>query len=169
MSISELGSLGELLAAIATLITLIYLATQVRQNTRALNSATFQNITGEMGKNVEPISENADLAEIMVRGFRSPDELNAEETFRMASVYVATFRRMESVFVQRTLGSIDKELTQGFEISIATLLNAPFGRQWWPSAKVTFYPPFVEHMEKFAATLEESGTHPSMLYAKDKP
>lgn len=38
MSIQDLGSLGELVAAIATIATLIYLATQIRQNTRMLES-----------------------------------------------------------------------------------------------------------------------------------
>ena len=40
MTIQDLGSLGELIAAVATIATLAYLAVQVRQNTRALRSAT---------------------------------------------------------------------------------------------------------------------------------
>ena len=55
MSIQDWGSIGELLAALATLATLIYLAAQVRQNTRALKSATFQNISSEMGRNANPL------------------------------------------------------------------------------------------------------------------
>lgn len=163
MSITELGSIGELVAAIATVVTLVYLATQVRQNTRALTSATFQNITGEMGRNVEPISLSPDLASIMVRGFSGQDELGPEDTVRLASVYVATFRRMESVFVQNQLGSIDDALMKGFETSIAMLLNTPFGRSWWKTAKVTFYAPFAEHMERCAAQLEHDSQHPSMM------
>lgn len=164
MTITELGSIGEFLAAIATVITLIYLATQVRQNTRALKSATFQSITGEMGRNVEPISVSADLAGIMTRGMPQPDQLSPEETLRLASVYVATFRRMESVFVQNQLGSIDDALMKGFETSIALLLNSPFGSFWWSTAKVTFYAPFVEHIEKCAARLaDDSPHHPSMM------
>lgn len=164
MTITELGSIGEFLAAIATVITLIYLATQVRQNTRALKSATFQNITGEMGRNVEPISISADLAGIMTRGMPQPDQLSPEETLRLASVLVATFRRMESVFVQNQLGSIDDSMMKGFETSIAMLLNSPFGRSWWPRAKITFYEPFVEHMDKCADQLaDDSPQHPSMM------
>ena len=39
MSIMELGALGELLGAIAVFVTLIYLAVQVRQNTRSIEAA----------------------------------------------------------------------------------------------------------------------------------
>ena len=39
MTIMELGALGELLGAIAVFVTLIYLAVQVRQNTRSIEAA----------------------------------------------------------------------------------------------------------------------------------
>ena len=123
MSIQDLGSIGELIAAIATIATLIYLATQVRQNTRALKSATFQNISGEMGKNVEPILNNADLAALMVKGNNDPSSLSAEEKLRYSSILTASLRRLESVYVQHKLGSIDEELKEGFEISIMAILN----------------------------------------------
>jgi hypothetical protein len=165
VSIEDLGNIGELLAALATLATLIYLAVQVRQNTRALKSATFQNITAEMASNVAPISASAELAAIMVKGIPDPDCLTAEERLRLASVLVASFRRMESIYVQSTLGSIDDELKEGFEISMATLLATPFGSEWWSNAKVTFYEPFVTHMDKRIKSGALPDTHPSMLYA----
>ena len=164
MSIQDLGSIGELIAALATLATLIYLAAQVRQNTRAIKSATFQNITAEMGKNVEPISANADLAAILVKGMSSPGSLSAEERLRLSSVLVASFRRMESVYVQNKLGSIDDQLQAGFELSMVTLLATPFGGEWWNEAKVTFYGPFVAHMDQRIQSGELLASHPSMLY-----
>ncbi len=39
MTIMELGALGELLGAIGVIITLAYLAVQIRQNTRSMNEA----------------------------------------------------------------------------------------------------------------------------------
>jgi hypothetical protein len=164
VSIQDLGSIGELVAALATLATLIYLAVQVRQNTRAIKSATFQNITAEMGRNVEPISANADLAAILVKGVHNPGSLTAEERLRLSSVFVASFRRMESVYVQNKLGSIDDELQAGFELSMATLLATPFGIEWWQGAKITFYEPFVAHLDKRIKSGELLASHPSMLY-----
>ena len=42
MTIEDLGSIGELVAAIATIATLFYLAVQIRQNTRTVEAAAFQ-------------------------------------------------------------------------------------------------------------------------------
>ena len=44
MSIQDLGSIGEFIAAIATLVTLVYLAMQIRHNTRALHQTSERTI-----------------------------------------------------------------------------------------------------------------------------
>ena len=42
MPIQEVGSIGELIAAIATIITLVYLAFQIHQNTRAVKASMLE-------------------------------------------------------------------------------------------------------------------------------
>ena len=42
MTLQDLGSVGEFVAAIATLATLIYLATQIRQNSESVKAAAAQ-------------------------------------------------------------------------------------------------------------------------------
>ena len=69
---------------------------------------------------------------------------------------------MESVYVQSKLGSIDDALKDGFETSMLTLLVTPFGSEWWRTAKVTFYKPFVAHMDRRIASGEIPNQHPSM-------
>ena len=48
MTIVELGAIGEFIGAIAVVVTLIYLAIQVRQNTNALKLNTTQSVTEEL-------------------------------------------------------------------------------------------------------------------------
>lgn len=45
MSISDLGSLGEFIGSIAVLVTLIYVALQIRHNTHATRAASHHAIT----------------------------------------------------------------------------------------------------------------------------
>jgi len=48
MTISDIGSIGELLAAIATIITLIYLALQLRSNTKVVRAQTYEQRTNHL-------------------------------------------------------------------------------------------------------------------------
>lgn len=166
MTIEQLGNIGEFVAAIATVITLIYLAFQLRQNTRALRATAFQSVVSEMGKNVEPLVNNADLAEIFIKGANHPENLSAAERIRVNSLYVATFRRLESVYVQYTLGTMNRDNKQGFEESIIPLLQSSYGKTWWKEAKSSFYAPYVRYIDERIASGELSQWSPSMQVGK---
>lgn len=76
MTIQDLGNLGELIEALATVATIGYLAMQVRQNTRALRSSTFQNIGQQMAHDVEPLATSPDLAALLVQGMADLQSLS---------------------------------------------------------------------------------------------
>lgn len=162
MSIQDLGSIGELVAAIATVATLAYLAVQVRQNTRALKASTFENISSEMGQNVLPVLMTTDMAGIYLKAQATPELLSDEERVKVGAMYIASFRRLESVFVQTQLGSIDKEYAVGFEKSLISLVRTPFGAQWWESSKQLFYKPFVSHVDEKLSDDEIPEGNPAM-------
>jgi hypothetical protein len=44
MSLNDLANLGQVIGAIAVVISLIYVALQIRQNTNAVRSATAQTV-----------------------------------------------------------------------------------------------------------------------------
>lgn len=162
MSIEDLSSIGEIIAAIATVVTLVYLAIQLRQNTRALKASTFQSISSELGQNVQPLLQTPDMAAIFAKGMNEPDALTMDERLKNQAMYLAMFRRLESVFVQTELGSIDREFVLGPELSLLSIINSQFGREWWESAKPIFYKPFVTHVENQLAVIQIPEEHPAI-------
>ena len=162
LNIQDLGSLGELIAAIATVMTLVYLAVQVRQNTRALKASTFQSISSELVQNVQPVFSTPDMAAIYAKSTSSPDSLSAEERIKMQAMYMASFRRLESTFVQCELGSIDRSFIEGPERSLIAIINTQLGREWWDSARSLFYEPFVAHVELQLAESLVREKHPGI-------
>jgi len=164
MTIEQLGNIGEFVAAIATVITLVYLAFQLRQNTRALKATAFQGVVSEMGKNVEPLMNSAEMAEIIVKSTAEPESLTPVERLRLKALYVSTYRRLESVYVQYTLGTMEQEHKRGFEESMIPLLQSPFGKQWWNEAKISFYEPYVRHIDEEISRGKFSQASPSMQF-----
>jgi hypothetical protein len=79
MNWDALSAVGELLGASAVLITLIYLAVQIRQNTAAVATSTYESVmTGFNDVNVI-VASNAELAALLDRGCQSPGALTAHE------------------------------------------------------------------------------------------
>ncbi len=69
MSIQDWGAVGEIVGAIAVVVTLLYLTTQIRQNTRSLRNAASSSINDALLQLNSRWAENPDgLVEIWVRG-----------------------------------------------------------------------------------------------------
>jgi hypothetical protein len=77
MSLQDLGNLGELIAALATVLTLGYLALQLKQNTNALRSQTFQQSSMDMSLTANAISSNNELASILIKAKNNQDDLKS--------------------------------------------------------------------------------------------
>jgi len=162
VTLQDLGSIGELIAGIATIATIAYLAVQVRRNTRALRSSTFQGISEQMAQNVESIVMSGEVAALFVKGLNGLDDLSTGERIRFQSVLVMSIRRMEAVHVHAQLGSIDRDMIQGFNRSMFSLLQTPGGLEWWTTAKATFNSQFVADVDTWLAENKPSKVHPSM-------
>ena len=80
MSIQDLGAIGELLAAIATLATLIYLALQIRQNSRNLQESTSASMNQGWASINTRLSSDPQFASIFIRGRVKLDDLDTVET-----------------------------------------------------------------------------------------
>lgn len=80
MSIQDLGAIGELLAAIATLATLIYLALQIRQNSRNLQESTSASMNQGWASINTRLSSDPQFASIFIRGRANLNDLDAVET-----------------------------------------------------------------------------------------
>lgn len=80
VTIQELGSIGELVGALATIATLVYLATQIRQNTNATRVSSLQyTLDGGRHHTIQPLLNNPGLVEVYARGMAMYDELSAPE------------------------------------------------------------------------------------------
>lgn len=82
MTVSELGSLGEFVASIATVITLIYLAVQIRDNSRSQKRETRRASLADARLWRSHIIENPDLAGLYTTGLLSPENLDQSSRVR---------------------------------------------------------------------------------------
>jgi hypothetical protein len=82
MSIQDLGALGELVAAVATVATLLYLALQIRQNNRNLEEATSASVNQGYASINSRLSSDEQFAEIFIRGREDLEALSPVELER---------------------------------------------------------------------------------------
>ena len=82
MNWDAIGAVGEILGAVAVLITLAYLAVQIRQNTRSITTSVYESAMSGFNEVNRYVGASADLSSIFRRGSVDPSSLNEEELFR---------------------------------------------------------------------------------------
>ncbi len=82
MTLEELGNLGELIAAIATVATLIYLAAQIRQNSHLLENAEKPGTQDDADRWRAYLVEHKDIASLYRRGMEASNRLDQDDRLR---------------------------------------------------------------------------------------
>ncbi len=129
MSIMELGALGEFVGSILTLATLIYLATQIRQNTSQQKREELVSI--QQGQNaVVSQLQDPQLMGGYVRTAtdRNPSIQDRGACFSWVVQYLNHFELVQSLYESGALDEEKYELWVGFAVAVI----APEGvRRWW--------------------------------------
>ena len=130
MTIQDLGSIGELVAAIATVATLVYLAVQIRQNTQALRGTFHDSSVARAQGWFLAIASDRDLSSIYHRVLQG-DELTDEEENRFHLLMSYFLLGTETAYYQHTRGNADPQLWQGQLARLRLVLSRPGFRTWW--------------------------------------
>ena len=90
MTLEDLGNLGEFIGAFAVIATLIYVATQLRQNTQSLRTSSFQAAMQTASQDTRLLAQNAEVAALYLRGLESFSSLDPVERIRFQSLMPPT-------------------------------------------------------------------------------
>ena len=146
MTIADISSIGQALAAVATVLSLVFVGYQIRQNTRATRAAAHHSVSNSLNEINRMFAENADLTKIWVAGLQDRKQLSAEEQWRFDSICRAYMHVCETMFVQTELGSGHDGVHLAEENGIRTIMASPGSREWWDENPFGFGPEFRSYV-----------------------
>ena len=139
MSIQDLGSIGELIAALATIATLVYLAIQIRANTKITYVESRRGAMSRVNDYASILSENREVASILRSGLAGNEPLDEDENIQFLFLFSMIVGQACSAFEEYELGIINRELFDATEAGALRMLKTPGGRKYWDS-QVHSYP-----------------------------
>jgi hypothetical protein len=148
MSLEELGNIGEFVGSIGVIASLVYLAMQIRQNTRSTRAQTFLSISSEVESFARILAENPDAARIWRIGLGDPDALEPDEFIRFSYLLTLVFQHAENVFIQRSHEMVDGATWATLDENMGRYAKQPGVRRWWAFAHVSFHPDFRRAVER---------------------
>ncbi len=159
MTIQDLGSIGEFVAAAATLATLAYLAVQIRKNTLAVRAGSHQAVSDSFITLNSWIALNPSIARIYRLGADSPDDLTEDERVQFGFMLLSVFRAYETTYYQHRVGTLDEQLFLSVERDIASVLASSGVRRWWEETPFSFSPEFRSYVDALGGDNVNGRTH----------
>lgn len=147
MTLQDLGNIGEILGALAVVISLFYVGSQIRQNTSAVRSSTAQAVHDNYASWYANLSGNRELAQISINGLKDYASLGEVDKALFISNFMAFLSFSQNAFYQWREGSLNPQLWAGWEALMINLVGSPGGKQFWAERAYVFGEEFRGHVE----------------------
>lgn len=146
MSIENLGNLGEFFSSIAVLISLVYLAMQIKRSTETARTSTYQSVVSDFGALNHAMATAPELSNLFVNGMENFESLSADEKARISQLFFVTFHNFENMYYQFRKGYLENDLWVGWKRLMLTYHARPGFQTWWAMRSDVFSPSFVEFL-----------------------
>ena len=142
MTLDQLANIGEIVGSIAVIISIIYVAIQIRTNTEAERTSTYQAVVSDFGALNNTMASTPELSHMFVEAMEDYHQLSADEKARISQLFFQCFRYFENMFYQHRKGYLDEEVWIGWKRLMLTYYSRPGFQTWWNFRKDVFSEPF---------------------------
>ena len=140
---NAIGAIGEMLGAVAVVVTLLYLSKQIRQNTRSVQIAALRDTTAQWNHWSDLLATSPDLAEIVVRGNESFKNLSKVDALRYGAFMQTFFDNVESNLELVQTHKVEKD-TDAIESIVRRRLQIKGCVEWWDENTADYRGEFVD-------------------------
>jgi len=163
LSWQDLGSIGELISAVAVVVSLVYLAFQIRQNTsqieqntKAAQAAAFDSSIAHTMVARQAIFENEDVARIYHDGSIDPDSLSDHDRTRYRLVVHNVLWSIWNLQSQAQVGGVAMETWEA-QLMILKRFMASKGARWfWSKYRGEFGESFQKEIAGILSAEDET-------------
>ena len=138
MNWEAISAVAEILGATGVIISLIYLASQVRRNTHLQKITNLRDIATELATTARCTASNPELASLVVRGLADLTSLDSVERYRFDTYIYAFIANFERALIDARDGDYPEEQLIPMKVSIVEHLSTQGGRAWWEQRKTWF-------------------------------
>ena len=139
------AALGEIAGAIGVIISLVYLAAQIRQNSKWVEASVAETTAGRSINLTSMVASDPELSHLVRVGLsEQANELDPDEKHRFGLVLITSLRGHEVSYANYRSGLLGKSSFDGFATNMSMWMDSPLFEDLWNSANAIFEPEFVE-------------------------
>ena len=146
-NLENIAHFGEIVGAVAVVISLIYLAIQVRQNTKAQRTENFSRALDRVAAMQATLSRDSEAAGLISKGVADASSLAPTERIQFTWAMYEFFGAFEFMFLAAKSKEIPDEVWERWSAGVAFWLAFPGVRTWWEARPIPFTDSFTRFVE----------------------
>jgi hypothetical protein len=138
MNLEALANIGEFVGALGVIVSVVYLAFQVRKQTEESRLAATRELADQYQACLATLVEDATLTEIWLKGVSDYKSLPDVDRLRLSFQFQRLFRNLEQQYLHRKRVSIDSSYFTSIDHSFTEALGFPGLLEWWKLSQDMF-------------------------------
>ena len=150
MNWDAIGAVGELVGATAVVVSLVYVAVQIRQNTKATRQQGYHDLVTRRGELFfSEAVRSKEVASMFFKGMAG--EFNdGIDSQRFVSLMINFMSHFQDAYLQHESGIVEDDVWLAERRILAAIRSGPGFDGWWQAASQYFLPRFVDEVANVA-------------------
>jgi hypothetical protein len=148
MNLKNAASWAEIISALAIVLSLVYVAIQVTDNTIATRTATASQASTVITDWYEHLSSDAELVDIWYSGIREPENLTEKEFLRFTFLVHIYMLQIQNNFYLVQEGTLEDKVLSSIALNMTVVKGSPGFDKYWKLRKKLFYKEFNMYIEE---------------------
>ncbi len=164
--IALIANIGEIIAAVLVVVSLAYVALQIRQNTHALKVTAAQTYVG-MYSTITSDLTKPDVAALWHKGLQDFDQLTGGEVVQYSAIAGQVTRVHESAYWQWRQGALEQQLWLAIQQALTDTLASRGYQQWWKFRRNWYSKDFRQLADELTNSDDAQPPYPGIRITKD--
>jgi len=147
-----ISAIGQIVGAIAVVISLIYVAREVRSSAHATQLASRHSMEDIFIRWSQQLADNQNLRELYYRGLHDFESLEGADLVGFGILIQGLFRLWEEAYYRHLEGHLDARVWYGWEAAMNDLNGYPGVQGWWRLRSHWFHEDFAKHINQLQQT-----------------
>lgn len=156
MNWDAIGAIGELIGATAVVISVVYLAVQIRGQTSESRLAATRELSSRRTDAMKIALRDDALLKVYVKALRDYESLEGVDRLKASLLFNILMRNAEQDYIHKGTGHADDPYLESVDRVLSQNVASPGLQEWWATTSNLFNHNFQAHVNELIA--ESEGT-----------
>ena len=147
MNWDAIGAISDSVGAVGVIVTLIYLALQIRSNTKATRQQSYNDLVGRRSAWMSEVADSKEMTVIFYAGAQG-ELTSGLDSQRFLMVMLNFMSHFQDVYLQYRAGIVEVDVWQAERKILAAVVHTPGVEDWWQQATQYFMPAFIKEVAR---------------------